>query len=72
MGINIGAFIANFLAAIMRNAFFWEAIFIAAGIGMLISVTILLASWKVLERADPPPKTNPEDTPFSEIMNKMA
>jgi len=71
MGINIGAFIANFLAAIMRNAFFWEAIFIAAGIGMLISVTILLASWKVLERADPPPKTNPEDTPFSEIMSKI-
>ncbi len=71
MGINIGAFIANFLAAIMRNAFFWEAIFIAAGIGMLISVTILLASWKVLERADPPPKTNPEDTPFSEIMKKI-
>ena len=71
MGINIGAFIANFLAAIMRNAFFWEAIFIAAGIGMLISVTILLASWKVLERADPPPKTNPEDTPFSEIVSKI-
>jgi len=71
MGINIGAFIANFLAAIMRNAFFWEAIFIAAGVGMLISVTILLASWKVLERADPPPKTNPEDTPFSEIMSKI-
>ncbi|HIE69215.1 MAG TPA: MFS transporter, partial [Planctomycetes bacterium] len=71
MGINIGAFIANFLAAIMRNAFFWEAIFIAAGIGMLISIIILLASWKVLERADPPPKTNPEDTPFSEIMGKI-
>ncbi|MFT4512795.1 MAG: dipeptide/tripeptide permease [Planctomycetota bacterium] len=71
MGINIGAFVANFLAAIMRNAFFWEAIFIAAGIGMLISVTILLASWKVLERADPTPGTNPEDTPFGEIMKKI-
>jgi dipeptide/tripeptide permease len=71
MGINIGAFIANFLAAIMRNAFFWEAIFIAAGCGMLISVVILLWSWKVLERADRIPGTNPEDTPFSEILQKI-
>ena len=71
MGINIGAFIANFLAAIMRNAFFWEAIFIAAGCGMLIGITILLWSWKVLERADREPGTNPEDTPFGEIMKKI-
>jgi len=71
MGINIGAFIANFLAAIMRNAFFWEAIFIAAGCGMLISVAILLWSWKVLERADRTPGVNPEDTPFSEILQKI-
>ncbi|MFK7741485.1 MAG: peptide MFS transporter [Planctomycetota bacterium] len=71
MGINIGAFIANFLAAIMRNVWFWEAIFVAAGIGMLISVVILLSSWKVLEKADRTPGTNPEDTPFSEIMQKI-
>ncbi len=71
MGINIGAFIANFLAAIMRNEFFWEAIFLAAGVGMLIGITILLASWKVLERADRVPGTNPEDTPFGEIMRKI-
>ncbi|MEO6594134.1 MAG: oligopeptide:H+ symporter, partial [Planctomycetota bacterium] len=71
MGINIGAFIANFLAAIMRNAFWWEMVFLAAGIGMLVSVAILLWSWKVLERADCVPGTNPEDTPFSEIMQKI-
>ena len=71
MGINIGAFIANFLAAIMRNAWFWEAIFLAAGIGMLVSCCILLWSWKVLEKADRVPGTNPEDTPFGEIMGKI-
>ncbi|MBX3463750.1 MAG: oligopeptide:H+ symporter [Planctomycetes bacterium] len=71
MGINIGAFIANFLAAIMRNAFWWEMVFVAAGVGMLISVAILLASWKVLERADRVPGTNPGDTPFGEIMRKI-
>lgn len=71
MGINIGAFIANFLAAIMRNAYVWEAVFIAAGTGMLISVVILLFSWRVLERADVEPGNKPGDTPFSEIMRKI-
>jgi amino acid/peptide:H+ symporter len=71
MGINIGAFVANFLAAIMRNAFYWEAIFIAAGIGMLISVAILGWSWKVLAKADVEPGNKPGDTPFAEIMQKI-
>lgn len=71
MGINIGAFIANFLAAVMRNWFKWEAVFLAAGIGMLIGIAILLWSWKVLARADREPGTNPEDTPFSDILGKI-
>ena len=71
MGINIGAFIAPFLAAYMRNEVSWEAAFLSAGVGMLIGITILLASWKVLERADVEPGTKPEDTPFSEIMLKI-
>jgi amino acid/peptide:H+ symporter len=71
MGINIGAFVANFLAAIMRNAFFWEAVFLAAGVGMLISVAILLSSWNVLEKADIEPGDKPGDTPFSEILQKI-
>ncbi len=71
MGINIGAFVANFLAAIMRNAFVWEAVFLAAGIGMLISVVILLSSWKVLDKADIEAGDKPGDTPFSEILAKI-
>ena len=71
MGINIGAFTANFLAAYTRNEWFWEAAFLAAGFGMLASVVILLASWKVLERADRVPGTNPGDTPFSEILGRI-
>jgi dipeptide/tripeptide permease len=71
MGINIGAFTANFLAAYTRNEWFWEAAFLAAGFGMLASVLILLFSWKTLERADRVPGTNPEDTPFSEILLKI-
>ncbi len=71
MGINIGAFVANFLAAIMRNEFGWLWIFRAAGFGMLIGIGILLASWKVLERADRTPGVKPEDTPFQEIAKKI-
>ena len=71
MGINIGAFVANFLAAIMRNAFVWEAVFLAAGIGMLISVVILLSSWSVLGKADIEAGDKPGDTPFSEILAKI-
>ena len=71
MGINIGAFFANFLVAYMRNAFWWEMVFVAAGVGMLLSVVILGWSWKTLERADRVPGTNPEDTPFGEIMMKI-
>lgn len=71
MGINIGAFVANFLAAIMRNAYYWEAVFFAAGCGMVISVIILLWSWKVLDKADIEPGDKPGDTPFSEILKKI-
>ncbi|MBL9076577.1 MAG: peptide MFS transporter [Planctomycetes bacterium] len=71
MGINIGAFTANFLAAYTRNEWFWEAAFLAAGVGMLLSVLILLGSWKTLERADRTPGTNPEDTPFGEILGRI-
>ena len=71
MGINIGAFVAPFLAAYMRNEVSWEAAFLSAGVGMLIGIMILLVSWKVLERADLEPGTKPEDTPFSEIMLKI-
>ncbi|MCA8977380.1 MAG: oligopeptide:H+ symporter, partial [Planctomycetes bacterium] len=71
MGINIGAFAAAFLAAYTRNVWQWEAAFIAAGIGLLASVVILLWSWKVLERADIEPGNKPGDTPFAEILQKI-
>ncbi|HEX6812497.1 MAG TPA: peptide MFS transporter [Planctomycetota bacterium] len=71
MGINIGAFAASFLVAYTRNQWVWESAFVAAGIGLLLSCVILLWSWKVLERADRTPGTNPEDTPFSEIMGRI-
>jgi POT family proton-dependent oligopeptide transporter len=38
MGINVGAFVCNFVAAILRNRFGWGYAFAAAGIGMIIGV----------------------------------
>lgn len=38
MGINVGAFVCNFVAAILRNSFGWGYAFAAAGIGMLIGL----------------------------------
>ncbi len=71
MGINVGAFIAPFLAASMRNEHGWLATFVAAGVGVLVGVVILLASWKTLERADRPPGQQPGDTPFRDIVAKI-
>jgi POT family proton-dependent oligopeptide transporter len=42
MGINIGAFVCNFVAAILRNRFGWGWAFSAAGIGMVIGVVWFL------------------------------
>ena len=42
MGINIGAFICNFVAAYMRINYGWGAAFAAAGVGMLVGVTIFI------------------------------
>jgi POT family proton-dependent oligopeptide transporter len=43
MGINIGAFFCNFVAAILRNRFGWGWAFSAAGIGMILGVLWFLA-----------------------------
>jgi len=42
MGINIGAFICNFVAAYMRINYGWGHAFAAAGVGMLIGVIVFL------------------------------
>src|SRR3954463_10484734 len=41
MGINIGAFVCNFVAAYLRNAYGWGYAFAAAGIGLIIGLIIL-------------------------------
>jgi len=52
MGINIGAFICNFVAAYMRINYGWGHAFAAAGIGMLIGVTIFVLGTKHIKHVD--------------------
>ncbi|POY34839.1 MFS transporter [Solitalea longa] len=68
MGINIGAFICNFVAAYMRNAYGWGYAFAAAGIGMFIGLAWFLAGTKHIKEADIIKPANPNDTPVSKVL----
>jgi len=51
MGINIGAFVCNFVAALLRNRFGWGWAFAAAGIGMFLGVLIFMSNQRLLRNA---------------------
>ncbi|MCO4294082.1 peptide MFS transporter [Solitalea sp. MAHUQ-68] len=68
MGINIGAFICNFVAAYMRNAYGWGYAFAAAGIGMFIGLAWFLAGTKHIKEADIIKPANPNDIPVSKVL----
>jgi amino acid/peptide:H+ symporter len=57
MGINVGATISALLAAPLRNLWSFNMAFTAAGVGMLIGVTVLILSWRGLAAADRQPET---------------
>ncbi len=52
MGINIGAFVCNFVAAYMRINYGWGHAFAAAGVGMLVGVVIFLLGTKHIKEYD--------------------
>ncbi len=52
MGINIGAFICNFVAAYMRINYGWGHAFAAAGVGMLVGVAIFILGTKHIKHFD--------------------
>jgi len=64
MGINLGAFLCNFIAAIMRNKIGWHGAFITAGIGMFVGVITFWAGMKHYRHADIRKEPKPEDKPF--------
>ena len=71
MGINVGAFVANLLAASVRNEFGWLWTFRVAGIGILVGLVIMLMNWKTLDKADRKPERVAGDTGFGAIALKI-
>lgn len=52
MGINIGAFFCNFVAAYLRNTYGWGYAFAAAGVGMTIGLIWFLNGMKHIKSGD--------------------
>lgn len=69
MGINIGAFVCNFVAAYMRINYGWGWAFAAAGVGMLIGVVIFLAGTKHIRHADVMKPVQKEDMSLGKIFS---
>ena len=68
MGINIGAFVCNFLGAAIYNLLGWGYAFIAAGIGMFIGVVIFIIGTKHYQSADRKKGVREGDMSFSKIV----
>jgi proton-dependent oligopeptide transporter, POT family len=67
MGINIGAFTCNFVAAYLRNNYSWGYAFAAAGTGMLLALLWFALGQKHYKKADVIKPVQKEDMPLSKI-----
>ena len=67
MGINIGAFICNFVAAFLRNNYTWGWAFSAAGFGMVLGLIWFAFGLKHVKYADVIKPVQKEDMPISKI-----
>lgn len=73
MGINIGAFVCNFVAAWLRNAYGWGYAFGAAGIGLIIGMVILagFVNDEDIKKANVKKPVQAEDMPLSSILTTV-
>ncbi len=67
MGINIGAFVCNFVAAYLRNKYGWGYAFAAAGVGLIIGLITLASFIKDVREGDVKKPVQAEDMPVSKI-----
>ncbi len=67
MGINIGAFVCNFVAAFLRNNYTWGWAFSAAGFGMVLGLIWFAFGLKHVKHADVMKPIQKEDMPISKI-----
>jgi POT family proton-dependent oligopeptide transporter len=68
MGINLGAFICNFVAAYMRINYGWGYAFAAAGVGMLIGVVVFLLGTRHIKHVDVIKPLKPGDMSTGKIL----
>ncbi|MEP6673780.1 MAG: peptide MFS transporter [Ferruginibacter sp.] len=71
MGINIGALVCNFAAAILRNKYGWGYAFGAAGIGLIIGLIWLFFNLKQVKQYDVKKPMQPGDMPISKIFGSV-
>jgi POT family proton-dependent oligopeptide transporter len=71
MGINIGALVCNFAAAILRNRIGWGAAFSAAGIGLIIGLIWLAFNLKHVKHYDVKKPMQAGDMPLSRIFGSV-
>jgi len=69
VGVNIGAFVCNFVAAYLRNTYGWGYAFAAAGIGLIIGLITLASSLKHVKEGDVRKPVQAEDMPMSKIFS---
>ncbi len=67
MGINIGAFACNFVAAYLRNNYGWGYAFASAGVGMLIGLVTFVSLQSRFSRGDVLRQAQREDMPLLRI-----
>lgn len=68
MGINIGAFVCNFVAAYMQINYGWGHAFAAAGVGMLIGVVVFVSGQRHVKEADVIKPLEPGDMSTARIL----
>ena len=68
MGINIGAFVCNFVAAYLRNKYGWGWAFSAAGLGLVIGLIFLASNLKDIKAADIKKEVQKEDMSLAQIL----
>lgn len=67
LGINIGSFFCNFVAAFLRNEYGWGSAFIAAGVGMTLGLIIFIMGTRHIAYADKIKKKDPKDLSIGRI-----
>lgn len=68
MGINLGAFICNFISAVLYIKYGWGYAFLAAGIGMFIGVAVYISGLKHYRQYDVKKGMREGDMSFTRIV----